>query len=240
MTKLTEWRRAQTLEREMAEAETVGLRYDDLRERYGLDQLPPALGRFIEFVATLPEEGRRQKIDDFIDWIFTLDLRRLGRELAAIRATPLMRNDRCDGCESVISDERLRTVVAPGVFGRYCATCAEPVEARIARRLERRSIRSALHRARAARLPATLTEDEWAKTCARFDHLCAYCGDADWYVVEHATPIDLGGGTTVDNCVPECFSCTSSKGSNKLEAVKPRTPRIEGIIEWLRAQGRRE
>lgn len=220
------------------------LQHGDLRERYGLDQLPAALAGFVEFVATLPEENRRARIEEFIEWIFTLDLRRLNADLHALEAPPHMTEGRCTECGTAVPRNQLRGVAAPGAYGSYCPACAEPIEARAARRLERRSIRSALHRARAARLPATLTEDEWRAACEHFDNLCAYCGESDWYVVEHATPIELGGGTTADNCVPACFSCNTHKGRTTLEAIRPsvlgiRAGRIEIVRAWLRSQGRR-
>jgi len=68
-----------------------------------------------------------------------------------------------------------------------------------------------LHRAKMARVPATLTLGEWVETLKRFDHHCAYC-EGPFEVLEHIIPISQGGGTTAENCVPACRACNSKKG----------------------------
>jgi hypothetical protein len=127
------------------------------------------------------------------------------------------------------------------------ATCPDCVrrEARVMEhRLARRGIDGARARASAARLPSTLTEQEWDATVAHFDNACAYCGLSDWFVVDFATPIELGGGATRDNCVPACHRCSSAKGRRRVEdllgagafdAFDPR--RLNAIREWC---GRKE
>ena len=69
------------------------------------------------------------------------------------------------------------------------------------------------HRRRAEKfgLPATLTMEEWQSTTEYFEGRCAYCQEKPWQVLEHFIPIALGGGTTVDNCVPACRSCNNAK-----------------------------
>jgi 5-methylcytosine-specific restriction endonuclease McrA len=59
-------------------------------------------------------------------------------------------------------------------------------------------------------LPATLTVVEWVQTLIDFEYRCAYCRGS-FHDLEHYVPISQGGGTTVDNCVPACSSCNSSK-----------------------------
>lgn len=130
----------------------------------------------------------------------------------------------------------------PGFTGRLCVDCLEREQKREQRRLTLRGIRSALARARAARLPATLTKAQWARTVEHFNGLCAYCQKSVWYVVEHATPIQLGGGTTVSNCLPACFKCNSNKASKTLEELMTNIlfnqDRLIVAEEWLRACGR--
>ena len=67
-------------------------------------------------------------------------------------------------------------------------------------------------RARKLGLPANLSYKEWSETLVHFDQQCAYCG-SDYEVIEHFTPLTLGGETSVQNCVPACGSCNSSKSN---------------------------
>ena len=96
-------------------------------------------------------------------------------------------------------------------------------------------ISSALARARRAKLPATLTKEQWRQTVEHFNDRCAYCG-GPWCLVEHATPIP-GGGTTIDNCLPACARCNIQKGARTIEKLKP-TDRVVKALAWLRSYGR--
>lgn len=63
-----------------------------------------------------------------------------------------------------------------------------------------------------AGLPATLTEAEWRCALEYFENRCAYCGATGVPLEqEHVIPLTKGGGYTVDNIVPACRRCNSSK-----------------------------
>lgn len=100
-------------------------------------------------------------------------------------------------------------------------------------------IRSALARARAARLPATLTESEWEATLDHFDHRCAFCG-GPWSLVEHATSIAAGGPTSASNCVPSCVGCNNAKRDRDLQGLDGKwdEARLSKIWTWLQSCGR--
>jgi 5-methylcytosine-specific restriction endonuclease McrA len=59
-----------------------------------------------------------------------------------------------------------------------------------------------------------LTLAEWLQTLADFRGLCAYCQERPFAHLEHFIPIDAGGGTTLDNCIPACGQCNWSKGAD--------------------------
>jgi hypothetical protein len=80
-------------------------------------------------------------------------------------------------------------------------------------------IKSALGRARARRLEATLTNEEWNATLTFFERRCAYCCRKVWCLVDHVTSLDRGGGTTRNNCLPACGSCNRYKGQRTLEEL---------------------
>ena len=93
------------------------------------------------------------------------------------------------------------------MFKNYCGFCYWKFV---------KPVRRHLTRARSAKVPATLTPEEWAQTIIDFDLSCVYCGEKlrlDRIVVEHFMPITLGGGTTANNCVPSCFTCNASKSN---------------------------
>lgn len=100
-------------------------------------------------------------------------------------------------------------------------------------------IRPALARARAAKLPATLTNEEWQRTVEHFDNRCAFCG-GPWCVVEHATSIAVGGPTTMANCLPSCVLCNNAKRDNDLQGLDGKwdEERLAKIWAWLEANGR--
>jgi 5-methylcytosine-specific restriction endonuclease McrA len=67
------------------------------------------------------------------------------------------------------------------------------------------------YRALKRELPADLTEEQWIRCVAYFNHRCAYCGRKRKLAQEHIVPVDKGGGYTVENIVPSCKPCNSSK-----------------------------
>jgi hypothetical protein len=60
-------------------------------------------------------------------------------------------------------------------------------------------------------LPATLTVDQWISNIETFGGMCAYCMKSSFVAMDHIYPTRLGGGTTVDNCVPVCRRCNTRK-----------------------------
>jgi len=53
---------------------------------------------------------------------------------------------------------------------------------------------------------------------AAFDGLCAYCLSEPATHVDHYIPLKLGGLHALDNLVPACVSCNTSKGAKHPEA----------------------
>ena len=86
-------------------------------------------------------------------------------------------------------------------------------------------IKSALIRARAKKLPATLTEEEWERVLKHFKGLCAYCGGEPWRLVEHVVSIERGGGTTFENCLPACGVASRSLSRLSIENRAPELTR---------------
>ncbi len=78
----------------------------------------------------------------------------------------------------------------------------------------------ALRDARRRGLPSTLTAKEWIGARLIFLGSCAYCGAAEGRVIEHATPLSRGGGTTAGNCVPACARCNSLKKNRTLDELQ--------------------
>lgn len=62
-------------------------------------------------------------------------------------------------------------------------------------------------------LPHTLTEDEWNNALKKFNYKCAYCGKKVVLQKDHFIPVSKDGGYTVENIVPSCGSCNSSKNN---------------------------
>ena len=141
----------------------------------------------------------------------------------------------CSQCNVVLQPNDPKFPSMSPYGGLVCSAC-EHARLTTPSRPPRNGLQSAIARARRARLPATLTDAEWARTIAFFDDRCALCGGA-WCLVEHALPIELGGGTTIGNCLPACVSCNVRKGKRALDTVGIRefdSVRIENARQWLR------
>jgi hypothetical protein len=76
---------------------------------------------------------------------------------------------------------------------------------------ERRRVHFHVQRAQDANLSATLTFNQWMRAIEYFGRLCAYCLFCRFEVLDHWVPIQDGGGTTVDNCLPACKKCNEVK-----------------------------
>ena len=68
--------------------------------------------------------------------------------------------------------------------------------------------------AQKAKLPATLTEQDWMDILEEHNCSCAYCGTRKELLhQEHKVPLSRGGGYTKENIIPACPSCNSRKGT---------------------------
>lgn len=77
-------------------------------------------------------------------------------------------------------------------------------------------VEAQLFKARALRVAATLTIVDWLTILNTCDWHCAYCELKPFQVMSHLLPLPRGG-TTLENCVPACYSCGRSGKSKKEE-----------------------
>ena len=78
--------------------------------------------------------------------------------------------------------------------------------------LPKQVIKAQKRRALKKSLPATLTIEQWESIKLNFNNKCAYCGQEKPLAQEHVTPLIKGGEYTINNIIPSCKSCNSSKG----------------------------
>jgi len=83
------------------------------------------------------------------------------------------------------------------------------------------NIFSQRYRAKKRELPHSLDIRQWDKIKKDFNNKCAYCGKKLPLEQEHFIPLSKDGEYTINNIIPSCRSCNSSK-SNK------------GFFEWYR------
>ncbi|HEV2653958.1 MAG TPA: HNH endonuclease signature motif containing protein [Ktedonobacteraceae bacterium] len=72
-------------------------------------------------------------------------------------------------------------------------------------------VKSQVQHARSLEAEATLTLVDWLLTLERFQWRCAYCQERSFEIMSHVVPLPRGG-TTSENCVPSCYSCSTGKG----------------------------
>lgn len=100
---------------------------------------------------------------------------------------------------------------------------------------EARRVKSHNSRAKKVHLPATLTLEQWLETLDHFDWKCAYCS-GKYKALEHFIPLNHGGGTTWDNCIPACSKCNVLKQAwNPLSEWGPDLTTIKDGIERVQA-----
>jgi len=71
-------------------------------------------------------------------------------------------------------------------------------------------VKSQVERAKMLQVEATLTLVDWLTILELFDWRCAYCLEKPFQVMSHVIPLPAGG-TTPENCVPACYSCSSGR-----------------------------
>lgn len=228
-------------ENELAETDWRSYRYvQELRtklaaarvyERYDTDE------QAVQLVHIFNDPKARETVANFNARV---DLAEFNAAMAkAIDAVQSEHLCRCEGCHKLLKYSVLHRVQNETLDLR-CLACVEEVWSRPNNPPEG-GIFSALARARSRGLPATLTKEAWELVIEHFEDRCAYCGMA-WCLIEHATPLERGGPTTLDNCVPACGSCNRRKGSMTLEEyiAKKRVnqARVMYALSWLQQHGR--
>ena len=99
---------------------------------------------------------------------------------------------------------------ATGRATTYCDECSDPRAARIA----------------SARAIGRHTEVEWRELCEAYDFCCSYCGRRGVPLTkDHVIAVSKGGSDAIENIVPACLSCNSSKGA-------------QDVRRWIKARAR--
>jgi 5-methylcytosine-specific restriction endonuclease McrA len=92
------------------------------------------------------------------------------------------------------------------------------------------------YRAKKYSLPRFLTMDSWEKCLQYWQHKCAYCGSSDALEADHFIPLtskkEPCPGTVIENIVPACKTCNSSKG-NKSPYIWASKEALERIKEYF-------
>lgn len=65
------------------------------------------------------------------------------------------------------------------------------------------------------RSKASITGSEWGKAIQHFNNQCAYCGVKTQLTMDHFIPLSKGGELTLDNTIPCCKKCNSSKNNQE-------------------------
>lgn len=84
-----------------------------------------------------------------------------------------------------------------------------------------------------------LTAKQWETIKQDFNNKCAYCGEEKPLAHEHFIPIYNKGEYTINNIIPSCKACNTSKFSNKFEDWYPNykyysKERAKFILKYLR------
>lgn len=79
----------------------------------------------------------------------------------------------------------------------------------------------------------SFTSDEWNILLDAYDDLCTYCGEEppEGLVAEHVIPLSRGGTNSIENILPACKKCNSSKGAKTLHEWRP------DLADWFEQLG---
>lgn len=64
------------------------------------------------------------------------------------------------------------------------------------------------------------TLEEWENKKTQFKESCGYCKETKHLTKDHMTPLSRGGTNYINNIIPACKSCNSSKGDKTYEEFK--------------------
>jgi len=78
------------------------------------------------------------------------------------------------------------------------------------------------HNALKKGLESSLTDKQWQETKQHFNDKCCYCGKRLPLTYEHFIPVTKSGEYTVNNIIPSCQSCNSSKSNKDFFAWYPK------------------
>jgi 5-methylcytosine-specific restriction endonuclease McrA len=81
---------------------------------------------------------------------------------------------------------------------------------------------SQMRYARKKNLPANYTAEQWEEAKRYFNNKCAYCGKEKPLTQDHFVPLSKGGEYTINNIVPACGKCNSSKKECEFSAWYPK------------------
>jgi hypothetical protein len=72
-----------------------------------------------------------------------------------------------------------------------------------------------MHRrnAKKSELQSDYTVEQWQTTVHYFNNKCAYCGKEEKLTQDHFLALSKGGEYTINNIIPVCLSCNSSKNN---------------------------
>jgi 5-methylcytosine-specific restriction endonuclease McrA len=90
-----------------------------------------------------------------------------------------------------------------------------------------------------------ITNEEWFECLDYFNNSCAYCGITEEEQVRlygeqfHKEHVIQNGSNYIDNCVPSCTSCNTSKNTKEFndwynyKNINFTQKRLDKIIEWM-------
>ena len=104
--------------------------------------------------------------------------------------------------------------------------------------LDKLVMKSQKRRARERQLPHTLTPEQWKTVKQYFNGTCVYCGEEKTLTIDHFIPAMKSGELGVNNVLPACSSCNSSKGIKSFSLWYPKQlfynkSREQKILKYL-------
>ncbi len=83
-----------------------------------------------------------------------------------------------------------------------------------------------------------MTGEQWKQILTEWNNSCAYCHKSSKHCeleIEHIVPLCRGGEHDVDNIVPACASCNSSKRERLLDelASSPNSLVTQRLLAWI-------
>lgn len=145
----------------------------------------------------------------------------------------------CTVCKHIFPKTEEYFYKCSSKYDRFYSSCKQCTRKKLKHKNHIFAIKEQKRKALKKSLPHNLTAEQWKAIKKEFNNQCCYCGKKDKKLTqEHFIPLTKGGEYTINNIIPACKSCNSSKNNKDFFDWYPKQPfyskeREQKILDYL-------